>query len=368
MTDHNISTSEKRHIKAKKAAWEANEPVFSPSDYRASIMQNLNFYNIEVESDVKKNWTLEYWLSQGKDISGLDRLHDAQFNQLGVLVRLMERGIELQPNHLKYLDDKYIEFKGSRASKKEDIRPKSVDKVKTSTDKIDEQRAEVCAEIDAELDNITIKEKRTMNVKSLIQGKNVSQGACKLIAETYKRQADDFSNLISNPDSELKEAYSNLSRKTIKLIGEFLNDVISISEQVKKSAKPRKKKERPPAIVVAKVKYLQEYAPLDLKSVHPTKIVGADVVYLFNVKLRKMFYYVATEGEKLTVAGTTILNYDIIKSGSKTIRKPEIFFSPLIDLNAVNKREFHKMFSGVNSILAKAPGQISEDHIIVKCF
>jgi hypothetical protein len=113
---------------------------------------------------------------------------------------------------------------------------------------------------------------------------------------------------------------------------------------------------------------MTEYAELGLKSVHPAKIIGADTVYLFNTRLRKMFKYVAIDGMTLTVKGTTLQNFDTAKSGSKTIRKPEVYFSPMSGWEDMTKRPFNKLFDEVKSVLAKAPGRISSDMIIVKVF
>ncbi len=199
-------TSEKHHSKAKKASWESNEPPFSCEEYKSSILTNLSFYNCEVESDVKKTWVLEYWSAAGKDVSGLDRLHDAQFDQLGVLVRLIHRGFTLQQNHHDYLEKRYKELKES-VKRTRSVIPDKVKVKQSSDEKFLDQKSDFCSEIDAELDSIFKNGKRSINIKSLAAGKGISPGACKLVAESYQTQIEELTSVINSDNQDLKAGY-----------------------------------------------------------------------------------------------------------------------------------------------------------------
>lgn len=358
----------KIHAKAAKAAWEANIPKFNIMDYQASLMKYLNFFNVEVENDEKRKWVIAHWKSQGKDVKNLEKVNEFYYCQLGVLVQVIKHGFDLEDKHALLMESKYKEFYSQSNSTKAPVVEKEKVVRKSAEEKYIEQSKEICSEIDYELDNISINEKRTVNVKNLILGKNVSQGACKLISDFYKRQIAELQEVLLAKNADLKEGYSHLSKKTVRMMFDFLTDVVSFSDQTKRVAVPRKKKEKPAAVVAAKVKYLEEDTALGIKSVHPSKIVGADVVYLFNVKLRKMFKYVAIDNMTLTLKGTTLLNFSVEKSGSKTIRKPELFFGPLSGYDDMTKRPFNKLFDDVKSVLAKAPGRISSDMLILKTF
>ena len=64
--------------------------------------------------------------------------------------------------------------------------------------------------------------------------------------------------------------------------------------------------------------------------VYPTQIVGANELWVFNIKTRKIGKYVASnidpkgmqrQGSGLSVKGTTIIGYNETESIQKTLRK-----------------------------------------------
>lgn len=367
MTD-NGSIREKRHKKAKAALWEASEPSFNVMDYQGSLVRHLNFFNNEVENEKKQEWTIEYWKSKDLDVVGFDKIPDGYFTQTGVLVRLISQGIELDPVHVKFLEKTYIDIK-SRVALAATLQKETPDvkpvRVKTAAEKYYDKAREICSDIDAELDQIAESGKQRLNLKSFFASKGVLGGASKLIAEQYKNQVEELSQALLGLDPQLKEGYSHLSKKEIRTMYDFLTEVLTLCNQTVKTAKPRSKKEKPPAVVAAKVQYLKEYPELKMTSVHPSKIVGCEEVWLFNTKVRKLFRYTAIDGNKLTIKGTTLLNFDVEKSGSKTIRKPDQFFESYAEWT---KRPMNKAFNEIRGVLASGPGRISKDMIILKCF
>ena len=112
------------------------------------------------------------------------------------------------------------------------------------------------------------------------------------------------------------------------------------------------------------MKYMIEFKELNMKSVNPADIVNADVAYIYNTKTRKLSRYEADDRETLSVKGTTIINYSVSNSDSKTIRKPEDFFKKL-DLG---KRAMNKLFTDLKTKPSEPSGRVNTDCIIIGAF
>jgi hypothetical protein len=128
--------------------------------------------------------------------------------------------------------------------------------------------------------------------------------------------------------------------------------------------KPRTVKAKPPAVIVKKLKFLREFAELNLKSIDPATIVGADELWVYNTKNRKLINYSAADGETLTVKNSSIIGYDIGRSDSKTLRKPEEFFKDL----SIGKRNMGTAAKSIKTKSSQPNGRISADMILIGAF
>lgn len=359
-----VKTREKRHAAIKKG-WRAHVPEFNILDYKSSLLNYLQYFNLEVENKDKQALVLDYWKKTGKDITGFSKISDGQFSQCAVVVYMIENNIDVDKNELNYLENKYNYFK----DKYSNVEPTKAVVKKAAKVETDLDRAKIIgAEFDYELSKaFDAKGKYTFDFKDFLIKSNASPAVSKIVAGFYSTQLDEL--IKATKEQQYEEAYSFLGKVGLKRMTEFVVSMIDsclTASQIKKTTrKPRMKKEKPAAVVAGKVKYLKEYSDLKLKSVTPDKVVGSSEVWLFNIKYRKLFKYVALDGMKLTFKGTTLQNFDPEKSGAKTIRKPETYFPELINRG---KRDWNKAFNDVKSVLAKATGRINEEVLILGVF
>src|SRR5690606_10585621 len=106
-------------------------------------------------------------------------------------------------------------------------------------------------------------------------------------------------------------------------VSKIIMDAITYQGNEKKQRKPRKRKIKSADQLVSKVQYLKEFSELKLVSVDPQKIVGAEVVLLYNTKYKKLSRLVASNGQTLSIKGTTVINVDDTTSMIKRVRKPQ---------------------------------------------
>jgi hypothetical protein len=134
-------------------------------------------------------------------------------------------------------------------------------------------------------------------------------------------------------------------------------------QTAKANRAPRKLKPVSPTKMTAKMKFLREFAELNLKSVSPTGIIGSSEVWFYNTKYRRVGVYRAENGT-VSVKGTTIIGFDIKESKAFTLRKPEEFFKGL----AMGKRALTNALKTLKTKPSQPNGRINEETIILGAF
>jgi len=176
--------------------------------------------------------------------------------------------------------------------------------------------------------------------------------------------------------AQLKEGYSYLKksdiakyRKAIETVNAELEFII---DQAKATRKPRKPKARSASKIVEKLKFNKADDKYSLASIDPTTIVGANELWVFNVKTRKLGKYVAQNidptgqqraGSGLSVKGTTIIDFNPEESIQKTLRKPE---EQLKQFKAAGKVALRKFLEEINTTDTKLNGRCNPDTVLLK--
>jgi hypothetical protein len=209
---------------------------------------------------------------------------------------------------------------------------------------------------------------KAFKMLNLLKGKEVKAAHARIIKTFYSRDLAELEELASGKaDEQLREGYAHRSRKQIKNLIAFYQEIMMACDMLAQEAKvnraPRKTKAVPKEKLVAKLKYMKTNEPLKLVSINPTDIIGASELWIFNTKTRKLGKYVATEFNTLNVKGTTITNFDEFKSVQKTIRKPE---EKLKEFKAAGKVQLRKFLEDINATDTKMNGRLNEETILLK--
>jgi hypothetical protein len=171
-------------------------------------------------------------------------------------------------------------------------------------------------------------------------------------------------------DAQLKEGYKHVSRKNVNKLIAFYEGIMTACEQITAEAKilkkPRAKKIKPAEQIVAKLKFCAKDDKLAIVSTPPAQIVGAQGVVVYNIKTRKIGYYIATSSEGLGVKGTSLTDFTA-KSEQKTLRKPPEQIKEFKEQNTQKRFEtwFAKSVKTTETILN---GRFNEDTVILKVY
>ena len=209
---------------------------------------------------------------------------------------------------------------------------------------------------------------KAFKMLNLLKGKEVKAAHARIIKGFYSRQLEELEELASGKgDEQLKEGYSHRSKKQIRNLITFYQEIASACDMLAQEAKvnraPRKTKAVSKDKLVAKLKFMKSNEPLKLVSINPVDIIGAGELWIFNTKTRKMGKYIAAEFQTLGVKGTTITGFDEHKSIQKTVRKPE---EKLKEFKAANKVALRKFLDEINATDTKMNGRINEETILLK--
>lgn len=362
--------------KAERMMGRGTEPALNADNYRASLIYALNYYNANNDDKDKKKWFLAYIAQTDKKLAvALNKLDEDLFRHAGIIARMLMREEPLQEKELAFLKertevltklvDKPEPVKQSAFKAKVDDKP--VAPIVSLQDRIKDKAHEIAGEIDGMIDDFILEDKM-FDAKDALKRLNASGPVAKVMAPFWDSTIAELQEVLEGEDKQLVEGYSHMKKAKIK---KFLALVESIKEacgnqvQVAKASRaPRKRKEKPASQIVAKMKFKKEDTQYGIKSISAASIVNAQELWVFNTKYRKVQVYRADDPKGLSVKGTSIIGYDVEKSGSKMMRKPE----QIMAYPAMGKREINNAFKALTTMQQKVNGRINEECVLLKVF
>lgn len=346
---------------------------FDHTNYDHSMLKALNHYNLEVESNQKQEWVLDYFNNNNLETNRLGKLPSSLFDQLGVLVRLKELGVKLLEVHERYILSKHHQLlilaNNSFSNEKHSEHYKKIIKEKIEpVGANDEVLENLLINIEDHFDIILLEKKKLPDISKLLSDAKLNKNQYQLIKIECKLKLDKYKSLLAqyDIDDEIKESYQNIKKAGLQRGIDFLELIIKTCDNVVVKKKiTRQKKNKPAKDVVKKLKYLIKDNELNIESFDPKYIIGCKELILFNSKIRKIFIYKSIDDTGLSINGSTLLNFSEENSFCKTIRKPEIFFK---DFEKLAKRETNNKIKDIKSVSGKTTGRINKDCLLLKYY
>lgn len=247
--------------------------------------------------------------------------------------------------------------------------------VVTIQDRLREAAGAMSEELDAAIDSWIMDpegfDPKAFKIVNLLRGKGTKAAHARYIKSFFTRNHQELLELASGEaDEQLREAYRHNSRKNVKKLIDFYESIMSACEQIaaeqKVLKKPRAKKVKPAEDLIKKLKFCVKDDKLAIVSVPPAQIIGAQGVVVFNVKTRKIGYYIAKSSVGLSVKGTSLVDFTD-KSTQKTLRKPPEQLKEFKEQNT--QKRFETWFAkSVKTTETQLNGRFNEDTVILKVF
>ena len=350
------------------------EPTTTQATYSVDLPMALNWYGLHEEDRVMRKWLVNYLITNGKReyIKAVEKAWDVEIKAMAVLVRLMARDQYVSDSDKAFIDTRLSFIKSKYV---EDVAKVTTDVAKPATvptpmvsidQRIVDAARKYAAEIDNEIDNFVRNKKSDFSMKAFLLSNSISGAVSKKIGGFYTGLISEVKEALEGKDEQLVEGYSHFTKAELKRFQLYVENILADCQQQVVAAKsnraPRKRKEKPAGVIVARLQYQKEFAELNMKSVLPTTIIGASELWVYNTKYRRVSVYYALDRGGLSVRGTTLLNYDTSKSETKTLRKPDEFFK------GDGKRALAFALKSIKTKAIVPNGRINSETILIGAF
>jgi len=365
--------------------WEGHETL-SAEQFAAKFRESMSYYRLEFNGKDLKPAVLKWMATVGctkSDIADFKRTKDSRCGStMGAIASNLLRGMPsiradfnqgrdtsawLREEIVRVIEagKNDIEEVEAKEAKPTVVQPTIQERMRETAGKMVEEIEDAIEGFQKDSENFDPKAFKMLN---LLKGKEVKAAHARVIKGFYSRDLEELLELASGTaDEQLREGYSHRSKKQIRNLITFYQEIMSacdmLSQEAKVNRKPRKTKVVPKDKLVAKLKYMKSNEPLKLVSINPTDIIGSKELWVYNTKTRKLGKYVAADFSDLGVKGTTITGFNEHQSVCKTLRKPE---EKLKEFKAAGKVQLRKFLDGINATDTKMNGRINEEIILLK--
>lgn len=348
-----------------------SEPTLKSSSTEFEIIKAYSWFNYFYSSEDAKSFAIAYLKSVKYDkkiIQKLSKVKPHLFKQwIGWNCRLLSQGSTI-PEALWKKTETEIKLLTSQVAEDvgEDGEESSTNvKVISIQERVANKAAELIGELAEQMDVFYTEGVIQFDVKKWSLEKSIKPQIAKKIAEHFRPQYEEIIAAQAGKDADLVEAYSRWRRPILKIMGLFIKRIIDHMVELESAAittrKPRKKKEKPASVLVAKMNYCTSADTL--KSIDPKEIIGASQLWVFNHKTRNLTVYNAVGNSGLSVRGSTLTGFDQESSVTKKLRKPESVIKPLLEGGKVYLR---KIMENIKTTEQKATGRINTDTILLR--
>jgi len=353
-----------------------SEPDLRGDVTSAQVIQAYNWYNYFYDSDQAKGWVIEYlkeyYKSEKELIKNVNRIDSNLTRTIGWNCRILLLGGNLSDEIKERNLNKIRTLAASAAArtrdgeaeegaKKEEVKP-----VISIQERVANRANDLIAEIEGHLDNF-YRDGTVFKPSDWLSQKDVKPAIAQRIADYYKPLYAELFDAYNGKDVQLKEGYASWKKTKLKIYMEFVKSIVSAAETratvVKAARKPRKKKEKSPVQIVAKLKYKEKDETYSLQSARATDIPGCNQLWVFNTKYRTLTVYNAMGPAGLGIKGSTLTGFDEKTSIVKKLRKPEQQLKSLLDGGKVVLRKF---MDGIKCKSKEATGRINTETVLVR--
>lgn len=381
-------------IKApKKSAPKKRDPLFADEKYtgrepvwdteRAAAMsqeefdhhlrKSFTYYNYFYSAKDLKKYVVD-WMKEHYSKSDVSRFIRSSDRILPItvcsLIKAHKQGMPFREKELSYVKDRIDEILGSEIPD-EPVQAQHIvapSAVKTIQDRLNEKTSEHLAHFEGLYDEVVAGGTVDPKAYDYLVSNAVPQSQIKKFEELFMARKTELGEALGRADEQIAEAYKHYKASDYKRHHAFIQNILDALDQyrnVKKATKKARVKRAPnKEKVVSKLKYMKEKKTLKLVSINPVDIVGAQELWVYNTKTRKLYKYVADSVTgPLGIKGTTITGYNETTSIGKTLRKPE---EKLKEFLKAGKIQLRKFLEDIKATETLANGRINSDTILLK--
>lgn len=338
--------------------------------YEEAIGKAFNWYNAMVDNSIQKQYFLDYAREKFPNlVERLSKVDDFYFHPYGALARCASRGALLPQKWIRKLEQKAksLSIIPDREPTISVISGRPEENPITKKEKRDPKISEYIGMIDLLLDEYGIQSNEPFPEPSMADTLLKSGATSAQKQKVHEHFSETILELFQaiNGVKEVSEYYEGIPKKKLQKMYTWLvsKPSVGLVEAIKKTRKPRKKREKTAAQILKRFTYKNSDAKLKIESINPEAILGAKQLWIFNTKTRKLGVYHAKDEKGLTVSRKSIDNYNEETSVCKTIRKPEEVVPTIRTLGKVALRH---VMDNIRAVANPLRSRISEDVLLLR--
>lgn len=342
------------------------EPKFTAEVVSETDMsQALNWYSQNRDTKQAIKYINDY-LKKNKIKVAADIIN-RQVPTYGFICRMKTNGAVLSEKYETKFQD-FIEGMKSAVSKPVVEKVEEKKPVVSIQDRVLERTREIAGEVEGSIDDYILSDfKKAPSPYGIMHSLGAKGMHATKMLDWFKKRRSEFDEVLTTKDEQLIEGYSNFTKVQLKKLVAYCDQIITdctkIAGEAKVSRKPRKRKEKSPDQLVAKVQLLDKSDEFNLTG-EPTKdIIGATCLWVFNVKYKRLGVYHASDSQGFGVKGTSLTNFSEMKSIQKTLRKPNDVLPNVVKGGKVFLRN---IMSELTTKETPLNGRLNKETILIK--
>jgi len=377
----NINFSDEKYT-GTEPKWDYDRALsFSDEEFDHHLRKSLAYYNYYYGPKDLKKYVVDYLRKNTEQNHKMDKETIDRYARSAdsltpftvcALVKAHTQGMPLRDRHVDYILGavrRALEMKADNDEEfdvKKDVKPAV--QAPTIQDRMNEVAKKHILYFEILEDGLFAGETVDPKAYEYLTKNTVPQALIGKISAVFEPRYAELKEARKGEDEQLKEGYSHYKAADFKRCEAFyeklFQDLAAYNQTKKATKKAAVRKPPQKEKLVKNLKYLKQDTATKLVSINPVDIVGAEVLWVYNVKNRKIGKYVAEAmGGVLGIKGTTITGYDANKSVQKTLRKPE---EQLKQFLASSKVDLRKFIENIKTTDIKLNGRINAETILLK--
>jgi len=335
------------------------------------LRKSFYYYNYHYNQKDTKKHVVE-WMQNNDypkaQVSDFIRSPDRMLSMTACSIVMAHRaGMPMRERQMEFLREQiaYV-LEQSEPVVEAESTDKVVVKAPSIQDRLNEKTSEHLAYFEALYDEVVMGASIDPKAFDYLTANSVPQSQINKFVELFEKRKAEVGAGQGKLFEEHAEAYRHFKAADYKRHYAFLDSMLDALEKyrdVKRATKKARVKKSPSKEkLVAKLKYCKQDPVLKLVSINPVDVIGAQELWVYNTKTRKLGQYVATSSAGFAIKGTSIENFTA-KSVSKTLRKPE---AQLADFMKAGKVQLRKYMEGIKATETLLNGRINADTVLLK--
>ena len=358
----------------REPIWDTERALaMTQEEFDHHLRKSFFYYNYFYSAKDLKKYVVD-WMKDKYSKNDVSRFIRSSDRLLPItvcsLIKAHNQGMPLREKELNYVQNRIYEIINSDipdepAAEQKTVAPSAV---KTIQDRLNEKTSEHLAHFEGLYDEVVTG--RTVDPKAYdyLVSNAVPQSQIKKFEDLFMARKTELGEALGRADEQIAEAYKHYKVSDYKRHHAFIQGILDALDQyrnVKKATKKARVKRAPnKEKVVSKLKYMKEEKTLKLVSINPVDIIGAQELWCYNTKTRKLYKYVADSVTgPLGIKGTSLTGYNESTSIGKTLRKPE---EKLKEFAKAGKIQLRKFLEDIKATETLGNGRLNSDTVLLK--